>query len=159
MGCQHTIIFLLVLVQLVNGFLLSKCPLVSGIHDRSWNGAASSAMGAIAEGLPDESMMEEVLKVAIEAAKKAGEIMISNAGGVDVVEKKSTDRDLLTLIDPLCEKVSKHQLRSPRLPIQFTHRPRLSERLLNHVFHRTTFWEKSRSHQAYSQPLPPWKRS
>ncbi len=49
--------------------------------------------------------LEEVLQVAVTASKKAGDIRQKNSGGADVVEKKSTSRDLLTLIDPQCEKV------------------------------------------------------
>ena len=44
---------------------------------------------------------------AIAASKKAGDIIIGNAGGAAVTERKANSRDLLTLIDPLCEKVRK----------------------------------------------------
>ena len=47
----------------------------------------------------------DVLEVAIDAAKKAGDIILGNAGGAEVTELKANSRDLLTLIDPLCEKV------------------------------------------------------
>lgn len=49
--------------------------------------------------------LEQVLDVAIAASKKAGEIILGNAGGAEVTERKANSRDLLTLIDPLCEKV------------------------------------------------------
>ena len=55
-------------------------------------------------------LYEKILQVAIEASKKAGTIIATNCDGADVVERKSTNRDLLTLVDPLCEKV-----RRPRL--------------------------------------------
>eukprot|EP00557_Chaetoceros_sp_GSL56_P002196 CAMPEP_0176500780 /NCGR_PEP_ID=MMETSP0200_2-20121128/13780_1 /TAXON_ID=947934 /ORGANISM="Chaetoceros sp., Strain GSL56" /LENGTH=300 /DNA_ID=CAMNT_0017899563 /DNA_START=219 /DNA_END=1121 /DNA_ORIENTATION=- len=51
-----------------------------------------------------ESDLKSILSVAITAAKKAGEIIVSNAGGADVTKTKANPRDLLTLIDPLCEK-------------------------------------------------------
>jgi hypothetical protein len=54
----------------------------------------------------NDEMLDKVLEVAIDASKKAGEIIIGNAGGAEVTEKKANSRDLLTLIDPLCEKVS-----------------------------------------------------
>jgi myo-inositol-1(or 4)-monophosphatase len=55
----------------------------------------------------DESTvnLERVLKVAVAASKKAGEIILRNAGGADVSSRKANSRDLLTLIDPLCEEV------------------------------------------------------
>jgi hypothetical protein len=61
-------------------------------------------MEASPEGCTD-AILNDVLQVAIAASKKAGEIIQKNSGGADVVEKKSTSRDLLTLIDPLCEQV------------------------------------------------------
>ena len=57
-----------------------------------------------------QELHENILQVAIEASKKAGTIIATNCNGADVVERKSTNRDLLTLVDPLCEKV-----RRPRL--------------------------------------------
>lgn len=50
-------------------------------------------------------LLEQVLQVAILASKKAGDIILGNAGGAPVTERKANSRDLLTLIDPLCEKV------------------------------------------------------
>ena len=50
-------------------------------------------------------LLNQILKVAIDASEKAGSIILGNAGGVDVTERKANSRDLLTLIDPLCEKV------------------------------------------------------
>jgi myo-inositol-1(or 4)-monophosphatase len=52
-------------------------------------------------------LLEEVLRVAIEASKKAGEIILGNAGGAEVTQRKANSRDLLTLIDPLCEQTIK----------------------------------------------------
>mmetsp|Transcript_15272 Transcript_15272/g.42388 ORF Transcript_15272/g.42388 Transcript_15272/m.42388 type:complete len:349 (+) Transcript_15272:141-1187(+) len=48
-------------------------------------------------------VLAEVLEVASKAAKKAGDIILGNAGGAEVTERKANSRDLLTLIDPLCE--------------------------------------------------------
>lgn len=58
-----------------------------------------------ASSMPDDTILQQVLDLAIEASQKAGEIIRQNSGGADVVETKSTSRDLLTLVDPLCEKV------------------------------------------------------
>ena len=55
--------------------------------------------------LSSESL-QKVLNVAIDASKKAGDIILGNAGGAEVTKSKANSRDLLTLIDPLCEKVS-----------------------------------------------------
>ena len=61
--------------------------------------------GNIKEIYPDDdSLIDEILQVAIEASKAAGSIIKENADGSSVVEKKSTSRDLLTEIDPKCEK-------------------------------------------------------
>ena len=57
--------------------------------------------------VPSELLLEEVLRVAIDASKKAGEIILGNAGGAEVTQRKANSRDLLTLIDPLCEKTIK----------------------------------------------------
>lgn len=56
------------------------------------------------DSLRDE-FLDQILEVAIEASKKAGEIILGNAGGAEITERKANSRDLLTLIDPLCEKV------------------------------------------------------
>ena len=50
-------------------------------------------------------LLNQILQVAIDASKKAGEIIRGNASGAEVTERKANSRDLLTLIDPLCEKV------------------------------------------------------
>ena len=53
----------------------------------------------------DGNILDDILQIAVLASKNAGEIIRANSGGADVVEKKSTSRDLLTLVDPQCEKV------------------------------------------------------
>ena len=55
--------------------------------------------------LPPSKTLDKLLTVAIDASKQAGEIILGNAGGADVLKSKANSRDLLTLIDPLCEKV------------------------------------------------------
>ena len=55
----------------------------------------------------DDSLLEEVLQVAIKASKNAGDIILGNSGGAEVANRKANSRDLLTLIDPLCEKTIK----------------------------------------------------
>jgi len=55
----------------------------------------------------DDKLLEQVLQVAIDASKKAGDIILGNAGGADVTNCKANSRDLLTLIDPMCEAVIK----------------------------------------------------
>eukprot|EP00804_Cyclotella_cryptica_P004089 CCRYP_020325-RA/>CCRYP_020325-RA protein AED:0.33 eAED:0.33 QI:0/-1/0/1/-1/1/1/0/65 len=52
-----------------------------------------------------EDHLQALLGVAIAASKKAGEIILGNAGGAEVTERKANSRDLLTVVDPLCEKV------------------------------------------------------
>jgi hypothetical protein len=55
--------------------------------------------------LVNDKLLSQVLEVAIDASKKAGDIIIGNAGPTEVTQRKANSRDLLTLIDPLCEKV------------------------------------------------------
>jgi ferredoxin len=50
-------------------------------------------------------LLDQILAVAIDASKQAGAIILGNAGGADVTQRKASSRDLLTLIDPLCEQV------------------------------------------------------
>ncbi|CAJ1952416.1 unnamed protein product [Cylindrotheca closterium] len=52
----------------------------------------------------DPKTLDDVLQVAIDASKKAGGIILGNAGGAEVMKSKANSRDLLTMIDPLCEK-------------------------------------------------------
>jgi len=54
--------------------------------------------------LPPAEILDALLEVAIVASEKAGDIILGNAGGAEVSERKANSRDLLTLIDPLCEK-------------------------------------------------------
>lgn len=54
--------------------------------------------------IDDAALLDQILEVAIDAAKKAGAIIIEHAGGVDVMKNKANARDLLTQIDPLCEQ-------------------------------------------------------
>jgi myo-inositol-1(or 4)-monophosphatase len=58
---------------------------------------------AMSAAMSDE-MLDRVLETAIIASKKAGDIILGNAGGAEVMERKANSRDLLTLVDPLCEK-------------------------------------------------------
>lgn len=51
----------------------------------------------------DDELLDELVAVAMEASKKAGAIILGNAGGVEVSKLKANSRDLLTQIDPLCE--------------------------------------------------------
>uniref|UniRef100_A0A7S2U633 Inositol-1-monophosphatase n=1 Tax=Attheya septentrionalis TaxID=420275 RepID=A0A7S2U633_9STRA len=60
---------------------------------------------AMSDGdLPSSEELDAALKVAIEASKAAGDIIVGNAAGVEVEKTKANSRDLLTIIDPLCEK-------------------------------------------------------
>ena len=61
---------------------------------------------AAAAGVPVAVvLLDEILQVAIDASKKAGAIILSHANGAAVTERKANYRDLLTLIDPICEQV------------------------------------------------------
>jgi len=56
--------------------------------------------------LPTDETLSSLQQIAIKASKLAGEIILGNADGAGVLKTKDSTRDLLTLIDPLCEKVS-----------------------------------------------------
>ena len=70
------------------------------IHRR----AATSSQQDTGNG-HDGNILDEILNVAITASKKAGKIIKRNSDGAAVVDKKSTSRDLLTIVDPQCEQV------------------------------------------------------
>lgn len=53
---------------------------------------------------PTEKELDSFLDVAIIASKKAGDIILGYDGGAEVTKVKANSRDLLTLVDPLCEK-------------------------------------------------------
>jgi len=55
--------------------------------------------------VPPSETLDKLLTVAIDGSKQAGDIILGNSGGADVLKSKANSRDLLTLIDPLCEKV------------------------------------------------------
>lgn len=80
----------------------------------------------IMDAVPDQAKLQQVLDVAIDASKKAGEIILGNAGGAEVTKSKANSRDLLTLIDPLCEKVreSSRQSENVRMSRSFCLAPR-----------------------------------
>lgn len=54
-----------------------------------------------------ESELQSILDIATTAAKKAGEIIVQNSSGADVTKTKANSKDLLTMIDPMCEKIIK----------------------------------------------------
>jgi hypothetical protein len=62
---------------------------------------------ASSSDLPSKADLDAILEVAIDASKKAGEIIIGNSGPTEVTKTKANSKDLLTLIDPLCEKIIK----------------------------------------------------
>lgn len=96
---------LLALPLLVSSF--SASPQNPSINRRSPQVSTTTTkvfMSSSPADMPSKQELEEVLKVAIDASKKAGEIIIGNAGGAEVTKTKANSKDLLTLIDPLCEK-------------------------------------------------------
>ena len=86
-------------------FTTSSCSnnIKSPHHHRSSIAMMSSNKEEIE--LPPSETLDELLTVAINASKQAGDIILGNSGGADVLKSKANSRDLLTLIDPLCEKV------------------------------------------------------
>lgn len=66
--------------------------------------ASASTESSSLSSILNDPILDEVLQVAMEASRRAGEIILGNSGGADVTERKANSRDLLTLIDPLCEQ-------------------------------------------------------
>lgn len=80
--------------------------LTTPIHHGSSSSGLFSSSTASETNETDLSpeVLAEVLEVATKAAKQAGDIILGNSGGAEVTERKANSRDLLTLIDPLCEE-------------------------------------------------------
>ncbi|EJK58629.1 hypothetical protein THAOC_21233 [Thalassiosira oceanica] len=66
--------------------------------------SSSAAVSCSETSLPPEETLDALLAVAIEASKLAGDIIIGNKSGAEVTKTKANPKDLLTEIDPLCEK-------------------------------------------------------
>ena len=94
----------LAVVSVVDSFTAPKTYNFNLKSPRSKSTAIMTSAGNIE--LPSQETLDSLLSVAITASKQAGEIILGNAGGADVLKSKANSRDLLTLIDPLCEKVS-----------------------------------------------------
>jgi hypothetical protein len=62
--------------------------------------------------IPSIEELNSLLDIAISAAIEAGQIIASNMGGTEVSKLKANPRDLLTEIDPKCEKVIKEKILS-----------------------------------------------
>jgi len=66
--------------------------------------ATEDAMPTHADSLSTE-VLEELLSVAVASGKAAGDLIVSYGGGAEVTKVKANARDLLTEVDPLCEKI------------------------------------------------------
>ncbi len=62
------------------------------------------------QDFPSAEELNALLEVAIDAAKEAGQIILSNMNGAEITKLKANPRDLLTKIDPLCESVIKEKV-------------------------------------------------
>lgn len=97
----------LVLVLLINLlFIPSSFPFVpipSTASKRSLNSNMSNKNIAV----PSEETLSLILATAEEAARKAGNIILANSQGAEVTKTKANSKDLLTLIDPMCEAAIK----------------------------------------------------
>jgi len=60
--------------------------------------------------IPPLEDLQRVLAVAVDASRAAGAIIREHAGGAQVSERKANSRDLLTMVDPLCEKTIKEKV-------------------------------------------------
>jgi hypothetical protein len=105
-----SVVSVLLVLSFASGFVVSpksNSPQANNIVPRM-----SSQPAQVEDTPADQETLKIVLSVAIEASRKAGDIILGNAGGAQVTKSKANSRDLLTLIDPLCEKVrTKHSLK------------------------------------------------
>jgi myo-inositol-1(or 4)-monophosphatase len=60
--------------------------------------------GAILDNVLTDELLNQIQTVAVDASRKACEILMGNVAGAEVIERKANSRDLLTLLDPLCEQ-------------------------------------------------------
>ena len=93
---------------LINRYPLQKAGTLNSFTKRTTtaiHGGASSTDNSHDNDDNDALLLDQILQVALDASQKAAKIIAENSSGANVVETKSTSRDLLTLIDPLCEKV------------------------------------------------------
>jgi len=74
------------------------------IHHLASSSSLRMSSASKPTNLPSLDELNEILTVGISASKKAGDIILGNASGAQVSERKANSRDLLTLIDPLCER-------------------------------------------------------
>jgi myo-inositol-1(or 4)-monophosphatase len=104
----------LLFLLLLSYFHSTKAFLANPAHDRPkaflpkiMSSSSSNAAATILDAEIDQKLLEDVLEVAVEASKKAGDIILGNSRGAEVTNRKANSRDLLTLVDPMCEKVIK----------------------------------------------------
>ncbi len=77
----------------------------SASHSIAFCSSARTRRCAFGIHAATDNLLHEILQVAIDASQRAGDIILQHVDGAEVVETKSTNRDLLTRVDPLCEKV------------------------------------------------------
>ena len=104
-------------VSVVDSFTSSFSNNIKSLHHhhRSSTVVMMSKKEDITIELPPSETLDKLLTVAIDASRQAGDIILGNSGGADVLKSKANSRDLLTLIDPLCEKVRVERERLFRL--------------------------------------------
>jgi hypothetical protein len=92
-----------------NAFLQQKTSFVTPFRRKTIGFMATEADGTPSSDsrILDKEQLDELMEVAVSASKKAGSIIKDHAYGAQVEKSKANSRDLLTLIDPLCEKVRK----------------------------------------------------
>jgi hypothetical protein len=103
--------YLLELLCCISAFVSSSFPPTSR-HTVSFVSPSESISNNTADKkmimtFPTQEVLEKALSVAKDAGRKAGDIILGNTDGAEVTTRKANSRDLLTLMDPLCEKTIK----------------------------------------------------
>ena len=85
---------------------VQKTCLYSRVDDTDRNISVDSKEEGCGNDQHLSMMLDKILQVALDASNKACDIIRENSSDVSkVVSKKSTGRDLLTAVDPLCEQI------------------------------------------------------
>lgn len=77
---------------------------------RNMANAGMETKSSTSNMMPPLEDLQKVLAVAVDASRTAGVIIREHAGGAQVSERKANSRDLLTIVDPLCEKTIKEKV-------------------------------------------------
>ena len=147
----YFVFILQLFVNTILSFSVIKSPSPFRAHIHKLDQRANKCLRMTSEASINQGMLDKVLKVAVDASKRAGDIILGNAGGAEVTQNKANSRDLLTMIDPLCEKVSTIIIRrvecnnSESRQIIVSNRRKIPfiVRMIHQRLYETQYWHRS----------------